>query len=134
MNNFEQTNENEHHEGGPSAYRAVWLQKKLKGTYLGYRDLPILADSAVAKNIAHNHPEATVVDSGAESLGDFMYKAIAEEHPELTWVIVARDGGATPFVHIQNIQTGEPLPDSPAVYLESSWANGGNPYGAYRLR
>ncbi|OGZ05197.1 MAG: hypothetical protein A2845_02655 [Candidatus Lloydbacteria bacterium RIFCSPHIGHO2_01_FULL_49_22] len=130
MNNFEQINQNEHYEGGPSAYRAVWLQKKIKGTHLEFRDLPILAESAVARNIAHNFPEAMVIDSGTDAFRGFMYGEVAEQHPELSWVIIARNGGATPLVHIQNMQTGKLLPDSPAVYLESSWANGSNPYGA----
>src|SRR3989338_3762310 len=128
MNFFESSNEHKQYSGGPSAYRAIWLQEKMKGNHPESRGLPIIADSAVAKSIALHHPDAFVINSESELLSGLASKSLAENHPELTWVIIARDGGATPFVHVQNIQTGEFLPNEQSVYLDKSWENGHNAF------
>lgn len=128
MNFFESPHTPEENSGGPSAYRAVWLQEKMKGNHPESRGLPIVADSSVARSIRLHHPDAFVVDSELDSLSGLTYESLAEKNPELSWVIVARDGGENPLVHVQNLQTGEFLPNDQSVYLEKSWEGGHNAF------
>lgn len=115
------------HEGGPSAFRAVWLQEKMRGENPVGEGLPIIAESSVAKTLADNYPEAWSMDSGFEDLGGNRSEKLASRYPEHTWAIIARKG-STPMVTVENIQTGDFLPNDQTVYMDESWRDGANPF------
>lgn len=112
----------EGHEGGPSAYRAVWLQEKMGN------GIPIIAESGVARTIATNYPDAYVLDSGFDHLFAGELDALPRMFPEdIDWAIVAK-GGPSPDVVVRNIRTGEFLANDQSIYTEEAWNHDANPF------
>lgn len=112
----------EGHEGGPSAYRAVWLQEKMGN------GIPIIAESGVAQTIRENYPDAYVLDSGFDHLFAGELDALPRIFPDdIDWTIVAK-GGPSPDVVVRNIRTGEFLANDQSIYTEEAWNHDANPF------
>ncbi len=110
------------HEGGPSAYRAAWLQEKMGN------GIPIIAESGVARTINENYPDAYVLDSGFDHLFAGELDALPRMFPEdIDWAIVAK-GGPSPDVVVRNIRTGEFLANDQSIYTEEAWNHDANPF------
>jgi hypothetical protein len=111
----------EGHEGGPSAYRAAWLQEKMGN------GIPIIAESGVAQTLSGSYPDAYTLDSGFDHLFAGELSELSGIFPDVEWAIVAR-GGSTPEVVVRNLRTGDFLVNDQSIYTDEAWKNDANPF------